>query len=298
MPALKEFTVDYTFQDQWGLRGRNTLLMLAIYFGGIGGGFYLVSLFAGYTWGALLGIVLAGVGKTVSHVAFLGRPERFWRAGLRPQSSWISRGFIFFGLFLLSGLGYVLPQYHSFSWLPWKAGSGFGVFLLWLSVITAFLTITYTGFLLNRSAIRFWNNSLLPALFMLVSLWSGASLSGFFLRFIKASSVNVDLIREFALWGGVATLVLLLFYYWGSYNFDLASRRAVQVLALNADTAWLFYGLFIVVGLCFPVLVYALDATTGMSDAWLAVAEVVEVIVGALLFRYTFFRGGVFLPVY
>lgn len=298
MPVVREFTVDYVFQDQWGLRGRNTLLMLAIYFGGIGGGFYLVALLAGYSWGMLLGVLLAAVAKSATHIGFLGRPERFWRAGLRPHSSWISRGFVFFGLFVLSGLGYVLPQFDGFTWLPWKASAGFGLVLYWLSIITGFLTITYTGFLLNRTAVRFWNNSLLPALFMLVSVWSGASLSGFFLHFVKSPGVNTTLIKEFSLWGGVATLVLLLIYYWGGYNFDLASRRAVQSLAINRGTAWLFYGLFIVVGLSFPVAVYAAELIGGVNEVVLLLAEAVEVVVGALLFRYTFFRGGVFLPVY
>jgi len=298
MPAVREFTVDYVFQDQWGLRGRNTLLMLAIYFGGIGGGFFLVSLFSGYTWGALIGVLIAVIGKGVTHVAFLGRPERFWRAAWRPNSSWISRGFVFFGLFALSGLGYVLPQFQAFTWLPWESTSGFGVISLWVSIITAFLTITYTGFLLNRSAIRFWNNSLLPVLFMVVSLWSGASLSGFFMHFLKSPDANLSPIREFSLWGGVATLVLLLFYYWGSYSFDLASKKAVQSLAMNSKTAWLFYGLFLVVGLFFPVAVYTLDAVYGTGDVVLAAAELAEVIIGAILFRYTFFRAGVFLPVY
>ncbi|MDP2728522.1 MAG: NrfD/PsrC family molybdoenzyme membrane anchor subunit [Dehalococcoidia bacterium] len=298
MPVAREFTVDYLFQEQWGLKRRNLLIMLAFYFGGIGGGLYLVSLFAGYSHGALIGLLIAGVGKSLTHIFFLGRPDRFWRAVWRPQSSWISRGFIFFAIFLLSGLAYVLPQYGAFAWLPWTAQGGLGGALFWVSVLTSFLTITYTGLLMNRSAIPFWNNSLLPALFGVVSLWTGASLAGFFERLLPQAGVNLPLFKQFGLWGGAATLALLLFYLMGSYSFNLASKRAVRTLALNPGTAWFFYGLFLIVGICIPVIVYAVDVVAEAQVAMVVAAELLEILLGAVLFRYIFFRGGVFLPVY
>ncbi len=300
MPVIRELTLDYVNQDQWGVRGRNVLIMLAIYFGGIGGGFFLVSLFAGYAQGALVGLLIALIGKSITHITFLGRPERFWRAVWRPHSSWISRGFIFFGVFLLSGLGHLLPAYSAFKWLPWTNQDWFGgSFLFWLSAVTALFTITYTGFLLARSGIPFWNNSLLPALFAAVSLYSGAGLSGFFLRLIPGAKVNEQLIEQFALWGGIVVLALLFSYLLGSYNYNIASKRSVQSLAMNRKSAWWFYGLFLIVGLCLPLAFYLINAAfVPVEPALLMVLELVEVLIGALLFRYIFFRAGVFLPVY
>lgn len=294
MATSSKFVVDYVFQKEWGTHGRSLLIMLAIYFGGIGGGLYLVSLLAGYPEGALLGILIGGVGKGLSHIFFLGRPERFWRAIRRPHSSWISRGFIFFGVFLLSGLGYVLP---SFGWLPWATNSGFGVFLYWVSIITALLTVTYTGLLLNRSAIPFWNHSLLPILFLSVSILSGASLAGFALPIIPRASAQTALIHQVAVWGGIASLVLLGFYFWSAYTVNTASQRSVRFLAFERQTAWYFYGAFLIVGLAFPLAVNIANAMAGVPLGLLMTAELLEVVVGAVLFRYVFLRGGVFLPV-
>ncbi|MBI4321950.1 MAG: dimethyl sulfoxide reductase anchor subunit [Chloroflexi bacterium] len=300
MPALRELTVDYVYQEQWGLRGRNLLIMLAIYFGGIGGGLFLVSLFGDYAQGALLGVSIAAVGKGFSHIFFLGRPERFWRAVWRPQSSWISRGFVFFGVFLVSGLAYLMPAYSGFSWLPWSSQGWLGgIFLRWLSILSAFLTVTYTGFLLGRSGIPFWNNSLLPALFAGVSLYSGAGLAGFFVRLISEAKSNRVLFEQLALWSGLAVLAMLAFYLMGSHSFNPASQRSVRYLALNRGTAWWFYGLFLALGLCLPLAVYATHTLfSPVADEVLMAVEVIEVLIGALLFRYIFFRGGIFLPVY
>lgn len=300
MPAIRELTVDFVTQDQWGTRGRNLLLMLAVYFGGIGGGLFLVSLFAGYPQGAILGVAIAAVAKGLSHIFFLGRPGRFWRAVWRPQASWISRGFIFFAVFVLSGLGHLLPAYPAFQWLPWTSQDWFGGgVLLWLSVLTAFLTVAYTGFLLNRSAISFWNNSLLPALFAAVSLYSGAGLSGFFLRLIPETTANEAFLEQLALWAGVVVLALLLFYFVGGYSLNPASQRSVRSLVLNPEAAWWFYGLFLIVGICFPLAIYVVNAQVANVGAGLLMTvELIEVLIGALLFRYIFFRAGVFLPVY
>jgi len=302
MPQPRPFTVQYIFQDQWGVGGRNLLILLAIYFGGLGGGMYLVSASSGYIHGALSGLLVAAIGKGLSHVFFLGRPERFWRAVARPGSSWISRGFLILVVFVITGSAYVLPSYPAFQWLPWASEGWFGEVLLWLSTLAAVLLIAYTGFLMNRSAIPFWNNFLLPIVFAVASLYSGAALSDLLQGFIPQAGANEDLIRQFEIWGGVAVLALLLLYFWGSYySFNLASQQAVRSLALNRAGAWFFYGLFLVVGLSFPIVVFIMYTYTfaGTGEALLIMtAQVVEVLIGGTLIRYIFFRSGVFMPVY
>ncbi len=291
------FVVDYTFQKEWGAGGRSLLIMLALYFGGIGAGLYLIALLANYTQAALLGVIIVGVGKSLSHIFFLGRPERFWRAAWRPGSSWISRGLIFFIAFVVSGLGYLLPGYSAFAWLPWTAQGAFGEVLLWLSVASAFLTITYTGLLLNRTAIPFWNQSLLPVLFLTISLLTGATIAHLFLHFSPQAGVNVSVISQSVLWMGWGTLILLFFYMWGAYSVNLASQRSVRFLALERKSIWYFYGLFLILGLLFPLVVATVNTVVGVTSVLFVVASFVEVIIGAILFRYLILRGGVFLPI-
>ncbi len=297
MPQASVFVVDYVPQREWGVGGRPLLMMLAIYFGGIGGGLYLISLLAGYPEAALLGVIIVGVAKSLSHIFFLGRPERCWRAILRPQSSWISRGLIFMIVFVLSGLGYLLPQFSAFAWLPWTAQGVFGQVLLWLSVISSFLTIVYTGLLLNKTAIAFWNQSLLPVLFLAVSLFTGADIAHLFLHLSPQAGVNASVISQSAVWTGWATLLLLFFYLQGAYDINLTSRQSVRSLALERGSIWYFYGLFLILGMIFPVVIFTIDILVGVAGGLLITADLVEIVIGAGLFRYIFLRGGIFSPI-
>jgi len=296
MPKTSTFVVDHAFQREWGIKGRNLLIMFAFYFGGMGAGLYMIALLGNYLLGALLGVIIGGIGKGLCHIFFLGQPLRFWRAVWRPQASWISRGFIFFSVFMLSGFAYLLPEYSMFAWLPWKAQDTFGIFLYWVSVISAFLTIIYTGLLLNRTAIPFWHHSLLPVLFLAISLFSGADLANLFYHTLPQPEVNISIINQSALWCGMGVLCLLFFYFWSAFNVNVASQKSVRFLALNTETAWYFYGLFLVLGLIFPIMVSIIDAFNGGIGAGLFIfADVVEIIMGALLFRYILLRGGVFM---
>ncbi|MBI2860646.1 MAG: polysulfide reductase NrfD [Chloroflexi bacterium] len=298
MVQTSTFVVDFTFQREWGLGGRRLLIMLALYFGGVGAGLYLVSLLAGFAGAALIGVLIVAIGKGVTHIFFLGRPERFWRAVRRPNSSWISRGFIFFTGFVVFALAYLLPDYAAFSWLPWTSQGAFGATLLGLSVIFAFMTITYTGLLLNRTAVPFWNQSLLPVLFLAVSIFTGADIAHLVYHFAPVAGVEEAVITQAALWTGISTLVLLFFYFWSAYRVNLASQRSVRFLAMEGRNAWYFFGLFLAVGLIFPVVVFLVNAYGGgVGGGLLVVADVVEVAIGAVMFRYLFLRGGVFLPI-
>ncbi len=297
MSPASVFVVDYTVQKEWGIGGRRFLMMLALYFGGIGAGAYLVSLLAGYHQAALLGLSIVAIGKSLSHIFFLGRPERCWRAVWRPLSSWISRGLIFMLVFVVAGLGYLLPAYSAFAWLPWTSQGVFGQFLLWLSIVGAFLTIIYTGFVLNRTAIPFWNSSLLPVLFLTVSLATGASIAHLLLHFFPQSGVNASVMNQSLLWMGWATLVLLLFYFWTAYKVNPASQRSVRYLALDRKGIWYFWGLFLIVGFVFPLVVATVNTLVEVTSVLFVVASLTEIIIGAALFRYLFLKGGIYLPI-
>ena len=89
--TLEEVRIGNDRQQEW-IEGRGLLLLIAIYLGGVGGGLYLISLIIGWKTGLALALAIVGIGKGSAHLLFLGRPLRFWRALLRPHSSWISRG--------------------------------------------------------------------------------------------------------------------------------------------------------------------------------------------------------------
>lgn len=128
-----EWMVKNTAQKEW-IDGRGILLWLAFFLGGVGGGLYLVSLWFDSLWGLLLGWLIIAIGKTGTHLAYLGHPERFWRGFLRPKSSWVSRGLIFIILFaIFGGVHLVL----AFGWPRTEAIILFKI----LAGITAFLVV-------------------------------------------------------------------------------------------------------------------------------------------------------------
>ena len=102
--ARDQFRIGYTAQREWAW-----LITAAFFFGSVGAGLFVVSYFAGFSEGALAGLLIVGVLKTTAHMLFLGKPLRFWRAVFRWRTSWISRGVIAMTVFLACGLVYLLP---------------------------------------------------------------------------------------------------------------------------------------------------------------------------------------------
>ncbi len=110
---------------------------------------------------ALLGVCLVGVGACLL-IGDLGIKLRFWRVLSNPTSSWISIGSWLIGLFMSSGTIYFF--------FP-------GATLAWVGMLAAAGTATYTGVLLGVVKARpFWNTPLLPVLFLVSALSTGAAL--------------------------------------------------------------------------------------------------------------------------
>ncbi len=86
-----EFVVGFRVQREW-----RWLILTAFFLGGLGGGLFMVSAFAGFAAGMLAGLLVVIVGKGTAHLLFLGRPGRFWRAAMRvlahdPRRSYTAR---------------------------------------------------------------------------------------------------------------------------------------------------------------------------------------------------------------
>jgi len=66
----------------------------AFFFGELGAGLFFVSLLLESAQGMLAGLLITGLLKTYFHLSHMGVPKKSWRAILRPDRSWISRGLI------------------------------------------------------------------------------------------------------------------------------------------------------------------------------------------------------------
>ena len=282
--TLDEFRVGYDRQKEW-IEGRGLLLLIAIYLGGVGGGLYLISLIIGWKTGLALALGIVGIGKGSAHLLFLGRPLRFWRALLRPHSSWISRGVIFMVMFLVFGLAHYFTYDQGSRALEIASGT------------FAFCLIIYTGFLMAASpAISFWNNGLLPVVFVGASLWSGASLAEA-VHVLKPLTVmaHIQRLEPLNFWLGVSAVVTLFCYLCVNYSSTLAAKESVRYLLWSRFSPAFYLGT-LVMGIVIPLAILIPAYLGEISNGWLAVAGISE-LVGSFVLRYALLKAGIYPPV-
>lgn len=278
--AKDEFIVKSNFQREW-IEGRGLWLLAAIYLGGVGGGLFIASVLFGWKIGLLIGVGITAILKGGAHLLFLTRPLVFWRMFWRPQTSWISRGIYFVFLFTIFGLAYYFIG---------------GVVLMAISVLFAFCLIIYTGFVLLASRpISFWNNPLLPILFVFISLGSGISLMETINAFSPQQISNHELLGVTGPWVISITALLILVYLGGNYYSSVAAKESVIYL-VKGQLAPLFYAGVAFLGIVLPLVILILAYYGAASSSVLAIAGISE-LVGAFILRYSILKAGIYASV-
>ncbi len=239
--APHRFAFGYYRQVWW-----NRLIATAFFCGGLGAGLFLVSLLTGEAVGLVVGYVVVVLGKNTAHLLFLGRPERFWRAAMRPDRSWIARGIWATGIFAVSGGLCVMP--HLFG-ARWALGGTAGTVATMIAGLSALFISFYDGLVMNSSpAIPFWNSGLLPLLAFMYAALGGTTLS-ITLRGLLGLEGHVEsLLLGIERGLLVANLLLLGYYLWQMSHWAEAARETVRLL-LKGPYARAFIGLVLVVGL-------------------------------------------------
>ena len=103
-----EWMVKPMHQKEW-IERRGIMIWISEVFSSLGSGLFLVSLFMNSWWGLLAGWLIIMFLKLPIHVAYLGKPWRFYR--LMPpfsnawKTSWFARGVAFSILF--GGFGFI-----------------------------------------------------------------------------------------------------------------------------------------------------------------------------------------------
>lgn len=283
-----ELMVGVKPQREWGF-----LVIAYLFLGGAGAGLYAVSAYANRPFGALLGLATVATG-TVFLLFDLGRPERFWRAFLRPGTSWISRGTFFIALLMVVGGLHAAPPVLGLDGLLWGKGTAAAPVLKGASLVLAVLVMTYTGFVLSPSpSIPFWNSPLVPALFLGYSLLAGVDL--FLLLERATGSAAGDLIGLERFQGSLtaACLALLLAHVCVMSLRTVAAREAVKALTRSRHAA-LFVGGVVLAGLVAPLLLTGtllLDRSAEVTVHTLVLAGILR-LSGDYLFRYLMVRTG------
>jgi len=281
-----EWMVKYTPQTEW-IEGRGILLWLAFFFIELGAGMFVIASFFNSLPAMVIGWIMCGVVGGGLHLLYLGKPLRFFRMVLRPQSSWISRGLIFVGFFLLLGLIHMILSLSTTS----------PVALLIATNIFAFLTVIYGGFAMNYvNGIPLWNTALLPVLYVVSGLWGGAevTLGITLLTGEIVTGLAVEEIIRILLMG----FLLLIPVYLISVRYTSSTGQvSVRNIVLRKWSP-LFWIVVVVLGMVIPLVAVIISLTSGLEGSPVAFlyAAIFSGLLGDLAMRYLILRCGLYSP--
>ncbi len=301
----------------WG-----ALIAAALYFGGMGGGAFIVASTTSFVsgedfreimkFGAYVGLVATALcGLCLSMHA--GHPERLLYMYSNPMSM-ITFGTTVITSILPIGLIYAtflppdsLPWLKSF--LPWSVYVKPRKFFELVLFILGSGLAGYTGFVLGIAwAQPFWETPLITALFFVSAVSTGLMAIGLcvaVLRLVQVTEESRKLFTEMmhrldvadgymlALEGGFALLYL---YVMLNGPSDVA-RQSAQLL-LTGELAPLFWGGFFLIGIVLPIILEVFLAWKGRTAKYirlyapLMIVASILVLVGAFYMRYCFLVAG------
>jgi polysulfide reductase chain C len=220
----------------------------------------------------------------------LGRPQAAFRSLSRPNHAWIARGTIVLTAFIVF-------EAIQFAWWIWPfrgltSNSPLFTFLNVLGGVFGVLTVLYTGFLFDTTrSIPFWSTPILPLLFLV----SGVSTGALALIFILLlSGLPVD--EEINLLGQIDLFLILFeglifFFYLHGMHEVTAARASVRRL-IKGDLSAAFWGGVVVIGLAIPFLleVFMAEGVFGIMLACICG------LVGGIYVRYVVVTGAVKAP--
>jgi sulfite dehydrogenase (quinone) subunit SoeC len=242
--ANHRFAYGYYRQTFW-----NWLIGIAFFLGGVGAGLFVIALLTNHTAGMLAGYLIVVVGKNTAHMLFLGRPERFWRAAMRPDRSWIARGIWAMGLFGLTGLLLLLPRVFG---TAWQLSGWLNNAVTAVAILSAVIIMFYDGFVMNCSpGVAFWRTHLLPLLLLMYTTLGGTTLS-LTIRELRGETApgflpNLE-------HGLLVVNFVLLAAYLARMSRSLPAARETLRQWLSGPYAGAFFGLVLLVGLLATLL--------------------------------------------
>ena len=267
------FRLGFRFQRHWDVS-----MAGAFFCGELGAGLFLVSMVYGSLPGLVLGLVLTGVGKPILHLTHMGVPGKSWRAILRPDRSWTSRGLMALVVFCGAGalhtldviLGNVVP---------------FGIVLQVLAGAAALVVMTYQGFSMSHStAVALWSTAMMPFAGLLYALTGGVLITLLLQEAGELAYLAIGLL--------LANLVMLLCILHAAYHGSPGGRVSAELL-FRGRYARCLYVMVVTAGILAPVAALWLDPASLMARAVAAGG----MLAGFFAFRALIFKAGVFEPV-
>jgi len=279
-----------------------------LFLAGTGAGAVIVGVlgdFAGYMASAKTAIAF-GVPvvafSTLFLIVDLGRPAKFFRAMLHPGTSWISRGFYIVSALIVGGSSMVALWVWPFGSVL-DANPSLRFVLEVIALALAVATCIYTGILIGVVISRpFWNNPLLPILFLISAVSTG--IGGVFCIIPIAGSVlRITSFETAAFLNRLesADMILVIaeaitIYLYLTLVFDRAPEAAS--LLLKGQLAGLFWGGFLGAGLLLPLVIEfaAVVIHEGASPSLAPLFAGTFLLLGGFLMRLLILAAGIRSP--
>jgi polysulfide reductase chain C len=280
------------------------LIAAYLFLAGVGGGAYITGVAAdfvgGEEWagiariGVFLGFPLVLIG-CMFLLADLGKPQNFWRAWMKPGTSWIARGTLIITIFM------ILAFLHTVFWIwPFnslEAAVGARHLIGVAGVVFAFATVIYTGILLGAARpIAFWSTAMLPLVFLVSALSTGLMAVILVGSVAEGATPLLTALEKADSIAIVLELFVLGFYLQGTHRVR-ESRASAQVV-LTGSVAPLFWLGVVVLGLLAP-LGFELVGIFGAEGSGAAVTAFLGAlcgILGGLFLRRVVLAGGIHAP--
>ena len=283
------FAVGFRFQKYWDASMAN-----AFFFGELGAGLFFVSFFYQVMPGMILGLAVTGILKTYFHMAHMGVPARSWRAMLRPDRAWVSRGLITIGIFTAFGILHVLTEFNGL--FGFIAGDGtLALVIKTVAAAAALGVMAYHGLAMSDSpAISLWRNSLMPFASVGYALVSGAALTAVLGGGALVSEISTALpaLQTLVLYILIANTLVVLGLLFTARNGSPGAQVSANLL-LQGSLAKRFVPLVLVVGLAVPLVLLLLAP----QALWVTGLVAVTILAGYYTFRVFIFKAAVYEPI-
>jgi formate-dependent nitrite reductase membrane component NrfD len=286
-------------QREW-IERRGVMVWIAEVFTSLGSGLFLVSLFMNSWWGMVVGWGIIMFLKLPVHLAYFGKPLRFYRT-IPPfsnawKTSWFARGIlftIFFSGFAfiqlaighpyivnLVGRDIAVPVYTVFAILA-------GIFALGTGI--------YGGFIMNYcKGIPFWNQGLLPIVFIFAGVADGFGLAmGIGLAGGDANITVAEIGSRYLLL--VNAFIILVYLLSASYTSAIAKFSIQELIA--GKVAFAFWFGVITLGIIVPAAISLGAIFSGIeSSSSILIPAIISHTLGAFALKYCLLKVGFYRP--
>jgi formate-dependent nitrite reductase membrane component NrfD len=276
---------------------RGLLIWIAETFTTLGTGLFMVSLFLNSWWGLLIGWLIVLFLKLPIHIAYLGQPLRFYR--LFPpfsnawKTSWFARGILFAFFFVGFGFLQLLVGFPIVAhWIGPAAAPLYtvlgiiaGVFALGLGLYGAFMMNVCKG-------IPFWNQGLLPIVFILAGVADGFGLMigiG-----MAGGDANIAVAEAGTRIFLLVNVLLIIVYLVSAGYTSVVAQISVREL-LVGSSALIFWMGVVIMGILIPGVISLVGIFSSVSNSLLITALVSHTL-GAFALKYCLLKVGIYRP--